>query len=111
MIKYLYKTCSSGGIGMDEFLRTIGISSGIIGLLFTFFLSKRVLKNDPGNEKMVKISNSIQIGARAFLFSEYKIMYVLLIIFSLLLGFIQSWQMGLTFIFGATLSVLSGFIE
>jgi K(+)-stimulated pyrophosphate-energized sodium pump len=59
---------------------------------------------------MVKISNSIQIGARAFLFSEYKIMYVLLIIFSLLLGFIQSWQMGLTFIFGATLSVLSGFI-
>jgi len=110
MIKYLYKTCSSGGIGMDEFLRTIGISSGIIGLLFTFFLSKRVLKNDPGNEKMVKISNSIQIGARAFLFSEYKIMYVLLIIFSLLLGFIQSWQMGLTFIFGATLSVLSGFI-
>ncbi|HNY36888.1 MAG TPA: sodium/proton-translocating pyrophosphatase, partial [Petrotogaceae bacterium] len=95
---------------MDEFLRTIGISSGIIGLLFTFFLSKRVLKNDPGNEKMVKISNSIQIGARAFLFSEYKIMYVLLIIFSLLLGFIQSWQMGLTFIFGATLSVLSGFI-
>jgi K(+)-stimulated pyrophosphate-energized sodium pump len=110
MIEYLYKTCSSGGIGMDEFLRTIGISSGIIGLLFTFFLSKRVLKNDPGNEKMVKISNSIQIGARAFLFSEYKIMYVLLIIFSLLLGFIQSWQMGLTFIFGATLSVLSGFI-
>ena len=95
---------------MDEFLRTIGISSGIIGLLFTFFLSKRVLKNEPGNEKMVKISNSIQIGARAFLFSEYKIMYVLLIIFSLLLGFIQSWQMGLTFIFGATLSVLSGFI-
>lgn len=95
---------------MDEFLRTIGISSGIIGLFFTFFLSRRVLKNDPGNEKMVKISNSIQIGARAFLFSEYKIMYVLLIIFSLLLGFIQSWQMGLTFIFGATLSVLSGFI-
>jgi K(+)-stimulated pyrophosphate-energized sodium pump len=37
-------------------------------------------------------------------------MYVLLIIFSLLLGFVQSWQMGLTFIFGATLSVLSGFI-
>ncbi|HQP59102.1 MAG TPA: sodium-translocating pyrophosphatase [Petrotogaceae bacterium] len=95
---------------MDEFLRTIGISSGIIGLFFTFFLSRRVLKNDPGNEKMVKISNSIQIGARAFLFSEYKIMYVLLIIFSLLLGFVQSWQMGLTFIFGATLSVLSGFI-
>jgi len=110
MIEYLYKTCSSGGIGMDEFLRTIGISSGIIGLFFTFFLSRRVLKNDPGNEKMVKISNSIQIGARAFLFSEYKIMYVLLIIFSLLLGFVQSWQMGLTFIFGATLSVLSGFI-
>ena len=64
---------------------------------------------NPGNEKMQKISKAIQVGARAFLFSEYKILYLIVFAFSLILGFSNSWIMALSFVFGATLSVLAGF--
>jgi K(+)-stimulated pyrophosphate-energized sodium pump len=64
---------------------------------------------NPGNEKMQKISKAIQVGARAFLCSEYKILYLIVFAFSLILGFSNSWIMALSFVFGATLSVLAGF--
>ncbi len=86
-----------------------GVIAGIIGIIFTIFLTFIVMEINPGNEKMQKISKAIQVGARAFLFSEYKILYLIVFAFSLILGFSNSWIMALSFVFGATLSVLAGF--
>lgn len=86
-----------------------GVIAGIIGIIFTIFLTFVVIEKNPGNEKMQKISKAIQVGARAFLFSEYKILYLIVFAFSILLGFSNSWAMALAFIFGSTLSVLAGF--
>ena len=86
-----------------------GVIAGVIGIIFTIFLTFIVIEKNPGNEKMQKISKAIQVGARAFLFSEYKILYLIVFAFSLILGFSNSWIMALAFIFGATLSVLAGF--
>ncbi|SHE49299.1 K(+)-stimulated pyrophosphate-energized sodium pump [Marinitoga hydrogenitolerans DSM 16785] len=90
-------------------LNLSGIIFGLIGIIFTVFLTFKVLENSPGNEKMQKISGAIQTGARAFLISEYKILYIIVIIIFLLLGFINGWQMSLSFLLGATLSVAAGF--
>jgi K(+)-stimulated pyrophosphate-energized sodium pump len=94
---------------MGNITHLSGVIAGVIGIIFTFFLTFKVLDQDQGNEEMKKISKAIQIGARAFLFSEYKILYVILGIFALILGVSNSWEMSLSFLFGATLSVLSGF--
>jgi len=40
--------------------------TGILGLLYTFFRSSWVAKQDPGNEKMQKIAGHIAEGAMAF---------------------------------------------
>jgi K(+)-stimulated pyrophosphate-energized sodium pump len=86
-----------------------GIIAGVIGIIFTIFLTFIVIEKNPGNEKMQRISKAIQLGAKAFLFSEYKILYLIVFAFSLLLGFSNSWTMALAYIFGSTLSVLAGF--
>ncbi|HOO75395.1 MAG TPA: sodium/proton-translocating pyrophosphatase, partial [Tepiditoga sp.] len=86
-----------------------GVIAGAIGMIFTVFLTFKVLEKDPGNEKMVKISNAVQVGAKAFLISEYKILYIIVVLFALFLGIVNSWAMACAFVFGATLSVLAGY--
>ncbi|MCP5456179.1 MAG: sodium-translocating pyrophosphatase [Thermotogae bacterium] len=86
-----------------------GVIAGAIGMIFTVFLTFKVLEKDPGNEKMVKISNAVQVGAKAFLISEYKILYIIVVLFALFLGIVNSWAMAFAFVFGATLSVLAGY--
>ncbi|WGS65286.1 sodium-translocating pyrophosphatase [Marinitoga aeolica] len=90
-------------------LNLSGIIFGLIGIIFTVFLTFKVLENSPGNEKMQKISGAIQMGARAFLISEYKILYVIVLIIFVLLGLINGWKMALSFFLGSTLSVSAGF--
>ncbi len=48
--------------------------SGIIALIFALFLSLKVMKEKPGNELMIEISNMIEQGAMAFLKREYSIL-------------------------------------
>ncbi|MBM7558971.1 sodium-translocating pyrophosphatase [Marinitoga litoralis] len=92
-----------------QLLNLSGIVFGLIGIIFTVFLTFKVLENSPGNEKMQKISGAIQEGAKAFLLSEYKILYIIVIVIFVLLGLVNGWNMSLSFLLGATLSVASGF--
>ncbi|MEO8860707.1 MAG: sodium-translocating pyrophosphatase [Ginsengibacter sp.] len=91
-------------------------SMGIVGLLYTFIKFDWVNKQDAGNEKMKEISTYIADGAMAFLKAEYKILTYFVIIAALLLGIMgfssvnSSWVIALTFISGAILSALAGFI-
>ncbi|BBE30789.1 putative K(+)-stimulated pyrophosphate-energized sodium pump [Tepiditoga spiralis] len=86
-----------------------GVIAGVIGMIFTVFLTFKVLEKEPGNEKMIEISKAIQVGAKAFLISEYKILYMIVGLFALFLGIANSWGMAIAFVFGATMSVLAGF--
>ena len=52
-------------------IETIVPITGILALLFAFFLYLKVVKESPGNEKMIEISTMIEKGAMAFIKSEY----------------------------------------
>jgi len=45
----------------------------VIGLAFTFWKAKWVEQQDPGDEKMVRIADSIAEGAMSFLKAEYSV--------------------------------------
>lgn len=86
---------------------------GVLALAFTFWKSTWVAKQDPGNEKMVKISQHIATGAMAFLRAEYKVLAIFVVCVAVLLAFMNEGAerlVALSFIIGAFCSALAGYI-
>ena len=87
----------------------------VIALLFTFWRAKWVESKEVGDELMAKIAKNIRKGAMAFLFAEYKVLWIFVLIVFALLAFSadpekSSWLIGVSFVFGALSSALAGFI-
>ena len=59
---------------------------GICALLFAFYLTKKVGKQDAGTDRMKEIAAFIHEGARAFLTAEYKILVVFVAVLFVLIG-------------------------
>ena len=49
---------------------------GVVALLFAFYLSRKVSKQDAGTDRMKEIAAFIHEGAQAFLMAEYKILVI-----------------------------------
>ena len=64
----------------------LAIMISFVALAYAGYLSFRVMKVNPGNEKMKEISNAIKEGAMAYMARQYKTIAVFaLIIFLVLL--------------------------
>ena len=89
---------------------------GLIGLIFTIIKSRWVAAQDPGLDRMKEISKYIADGAMAFLKAEYRVMLYFVVIAGILLGIMgysnssSHWSIALSFVAGAFLSALAGFI-
>ena len=83
--------------------------TGIVSLIFALFLYIKVIREKPGNDKMIEISTMIEKGAMAFLKSEYVVLIIFIILVSIILTYVRSYVTGLTFIIGAICSGLAGF--
>jgi len=86
-----------------------GIGAGAIALIYAIILAAIVSKQDAGTDRMKEIAKAIADGARAFLFSEYKILVIFVIVLGVILGFAISWVTAICFLVGAVFSVLAGF--
>ena len=84
--------------------------SGVLALLFALYLTMKVFKSDPGNEKMQEISAAIHEGAQAFLYREYKVLVFFIIGVFLILGFAIGFSTSIAFLCGACCSILAGYI-
>lgn len=88
---------------------------GALGLLFVFWRSSWVNKQDAGNEKMKKIAGHIAEGAMSFLKAEYKVLAIFVISVATLLAFTANSEtsspfIAFSFVIGAFCSGLAGFI-
>ncbi len=90
---------------------------GVIGLVFTYWKSSWVAKQEVGTEKMARIAQNITDGAMSFLKAEYSILFL----FVLAVGALLAWSgnnqgdsssplIALSFGVGAICSALAGFI-
>ncbi len=88
-----------------------GIGAGVLALIYAAVLAAIVSKQDDGNDRMKQIAKAISEGARAFLFSEYKILVIFIVVLGLIIGLVPGlgWVMALCFLCGAAFSVLAGF--
>ena len=84
---------------------------GICALLFAFYLTKKVGKQDAGTDRMKEIAAFIHEGARAFLTAEYKILVVFVAVLFVLIGIgIGNWVTAVCFLVGALFYTAAGYI-
>ena len=96
------------------YLSTIG---GIVALIYAVILAVRINKMDSGTKKMKEIAQSINEGAKAFLFSEYKILVIFVATVFVVISVcgiitksdVLNYRTALAFLIGAILSTLAGY--
>ena len=83
----------------------------VLALLFAVYKIVYVGKQDAGNDRMKEIAGSISDGARAFLFAEYKILVVFIVVLFVAIGLgLRNWITAGCFLCGAVFSILAGYI-
>ena len=88
------------------------IGLGVLSLLFAWFRSTWITKQDPGTERMVEIGRAIRDGAMAFLSREYKVLAIFVVIVAVLLAVFNQGAnriVAVSFVIGALSSALAGF--
>ncbi len=100
---------------MDNHLFWI-IGTGIIGLLFSFWKTSWISRQEEGTDRMKKIGAAISEGAMAFLKAEYRVLVIFVAVVAILLGVSNAGKadssalIALSFVTGALASGLAGFL-
>ena len=96
------------------YLSSVG---GIVALIYAIILAVRINKMDSGTKRMKEIAQSINEGAKAFLFSEYKILVIFVATVFIVISVcgiitksdVLNYRTALAFLIGAILSTLAGY--
>ncbi|MCC6726853.1 MAG: sodium-translocating pyrophosphatase [Saprospiraceae bacterium] len=88
---------------------------GALGLVYTFWKTAWVSKQDAGTDQMKGIAKAIEEGAMAFLRAEYKVLIIFVLAVAILLGISGNTEgssplVGFSFVIGAFCSALAGYI-
>ncbi|MGN1420077.1 MAG: sodium-translocating pyrophosphatase [Eubacterium sp.] len=95
---------------MDNIVVAVPIL-GAIALIFALITAISISKKNAGNDRMKEIADAISSGAKAFLFSEYKVLIFFVAVLFLLIGLLlpNGWITALCFLAGALFSTLAGY--
>ena len=83
---------------------------GVIGILFSLWAQAKVRRAEGGDEKMEEISRAIEVGSRAFLKREYRIVAVAAAVIAILLLFFFDLTNAIGFLIGGSASALAGYL-
>ena len=87
----------------------IAAAAGLVGLVIAFVLYQQVNKVKIDNEKVASITKEIQDGAMAFLWAEYKVLAIFVVVVGAVLAFLNDVDTSIAFFAGAIASVIAGF--
>jgi K(+)-stimulated pyrophosphate-energized sodium pump len=94
---------------MMDNIPMIAAAAGLVGLVVAFLLYQQVNKVKIDNEKVANITEEIQKGAMAFLFAEYKVLAIFVVVVGLALTQLNDMNTAIAFFAGALASVAAGF--
>ena len=92
------------------------IGTGLLAMLFAFWKTNWINRQDEGSDRMKQIGASIADGAMAFLKAEYRVLSIFVVAVAILLGFANNGRsdsnslIALSFVVGALASGLAGFL-
>ena len=87
----------------------VAVIYALIGQVFAFVLTTRVNSVDAGTDRMKEIASAIAEGARAFLFAEYRILAIFIVVLFVVLCFLRNPLTAVCFLCGAVLSIIAGY--
>jgi K(+)-stimulated pyrophosphate-energized sodium pump len=94
---------------MIDNIPMIAAGAGLVGLVIAFVLYQKVNKIKIDNEIVADITDEIQKGAMAFLFAEYKVLSIFVVVVGAVLAWLNDIDTAIAFFAGAIASVLAGF--
>ena len=92
------------------------IGAGVLAMLFAFWKTNWINRQDEGTDRMKQIGASIADGAMAFLKAEYRVLSIFVVAVAVLLGLANNGRsdsnslIALSFVVGALASGLAGFL-
>ena len=83
-----------------------------LGVLLAVLLILGIKKVNVTNARMNEISSYIKKGAMAYLYRQYEVLAIFLLVMFLVLGFVPGlgFDLGAAFLLGAALSILAGYL-
>lgn len=101
----------------------IAIIAGILSIIMAIIFAKKVMKADPGNERMQEVAGYIESGAGTFIKRQYFTLGIFVAVLAVALLFLPSpvdenirvikfmnWEQSVTYIIGAVASMIAGYI-
>ena len=91
---------------------TFGLITSLIGIGYVLYLVRRVLKQDPGSDKLREISLAIQEGAKVFMKRELKTIGIFTAIVAPFLWLVlRDHKVVIAFVAGVAVSGLVGYLS
>ena len=92
----------------DPLLFAFGV--GMIAILAASYITRWVLKRDPGTARMQEVSKYIVVGTSAYLKRQLRTIIIVIPWLAIIILFLFSWTTSLAFVCGVLLSLLAGYI-
>ena len=92
-----------------EALLILVIVAALLALGYAAFNFIGVKNLDEGTDRMKEIASAIAEGARAFLFAEYRILAIFIVVLFVVLCFLRNPLTAVCFLCGAVLSIIAGY--
>jgi K(+)-stimulated pyrophosphate-energized sodium pump len=86
------------------------IGGGAVAVLFAVLLTVMVLRQSPGNERMMEIGAAIQEGASAYLNRQYIVIAGIGIVVAIVIGLTLGWITAALYVVGAVCSATAGYV-
>lgn len=83
---------------------------GIVAIVVAAFIIRWILKRDSGTARMREVNGYIVVGTRAYLNRQIRTILLAMPWLAAFISYFFNWQTSLTFICGALLSLLAGYI-
>ncbi|MBN2579750.1 MAG: sodium-translocating pyrophosphatase [Pirellulales bacterium] len=105
---------ASGGQGIFVFFWAITLVSAVAALVFAIRFFRQMMAADAGTEEMVEIASHVRTGANAYLWQQYKIVFLFFVAICALLAWmafglrVQSKWVPFAFLTGGFFSGLAG---
>jgi K(+)-stimulated pyrophosphate-energized sodium pump len=100
-----------------EMWAVLAAAAAVVGLAYAGLVASRVLKHDPGTERMREIMELIQAGAMAFLRREYSVLIWFVPAVAIVIAVVGAiwdvglgWQTSIAYLVGSFFSAGAGFI-